>query len=115
MIAGVGHREREMATKRTRRPRGRQGITPGALAAWRAGDKHALHRELAIKPWECSPFNADGPCPGFEKEQGRAEFWAKAVEQRRALVELAGSPGRVGRHGKPLGPATADDEASNVR
>lgn len=41
-----------MPTKRTRKPRNmRVRITPAAIAAYKASDRIALHRELHLKPW----------------------------------------------------------------
>jgi hypothetical protein len=95
-----------MATKRTRRARERSGITPEAVTAWQAGDWHGVNRALGVKPWQVSPFDVDGPKPPtWAADNAWAESWPWAWEARKALIELAGPPGRVGRHGEPLGPA----------
>jgi len=31
-------------------------LTPQAIEAWTAGDKHACHQALGIMPWDFSPF-----------------------------------------------------------
>jgi hypothetical protein len=73
---------------------------PGALEAWKAGDRAGLHAALGLKPWMLSPL--DTSCP-YPPGSGAAASWPHIVELRRQLIEQAGSPGRVGRHGEPLG------------
>jgi hypothetical protein len=47
-----------MPTKRNRVPRNPLArVTPEALAAWRAGDRLALHRELRLRPWDHNPLD----------------------------------------------------------
>jgi hypothetical protein len=70
-------------------------ITPEAVAAYRAGDYHALHRALGLKPWEASPLPSsvtllgveDGPAPSGNTAW--AASWAKAQELRRELERAA--------------------------
>jgi hypothetical protein len=54
-----------------------------------------------------SPFDATGPEPPvWGRKTPWGNSWPGAWELRRALIEVAGPPGRVGRHGEPLGPAS---------
>lgn len=62
-----------------------------------------MNRLLQVRPWMVSPFDVDRTKP--DDEPVRA--WARAAELRVALIAAAGKPGRVGRHGEPLGPADA--------
>ncbi len=47
-----------MPTKRRRLPHAILGsrITEAAIATYKAGAYHALHRALHLRPWECSPL-----------------------------------------------------------
>jgi hypothetical protein len=81
------------------------GISTAAAAAWRAGDYHAVHRELDLSPGDWSPFDVtSGPPPAWCRSW-QAASWHRACELRRVLLEVAGKPGRMDRHGRPLGPA----------
>jgi hypothetical protein len=102
-------------TKRRKLSIRRIGITAAALEAWRLGDFHALNREVGIGPWQWSPFDVtrEEP-PGWVRDRSRGdacgcnlESYVRAWELRQALIEAAGRPGRVGRHGEPLGLAEA--------
>lgn len=93
-----------MPTTRTRRPRWRaaDAITHEVAQAWLAGDFHALNRALGVMPWQISPFNA------HREHVGASELLLsslpRARELRAALLEVAGEPGDMDRHGRPLGP-----------
>jgi hypothetical protein len=52
-----------MPTTRTKRARSRSGLTPEAIAAFKAGDEIALHQALGLGTWMPSPFDVDGPEP----------------------------------------------------
>jgi hypothetical protein len=82
-------------------PEQRARLTAKALEAWRIGDWHGLNRELGLNVHETSPFDARAPTP--PEWAGASYRWA--FELRQALIEQGGPPGRVGRHGDPLGPA----------
>jgi hypothetical protein len=106
-----------MPTKRTRVTRTTAGqITAEVCAAWQAGDFHLLNRLLQVWPWQASPFDAVGAPPErgtFGTETTLYEqSWPRAVRLRRQLIELGGPPGRVGRHGQPLGPAKPRKKAT---
>jgi len=90
-------------TKRRRIGPRQHGLTPRALEAWRVGDWHTLNAELGIRPWMVSPFDAAAR-PTRDDGSPWAQSWPRAAELRRRLIEAAGPPGRVGRHGEPLGP-----------
>ena len=64
-----------------------------------------MNRELDIKPWQVSPFDATPREKRPDEATAYSESFARAAELRRTLIELGGPPGRVGRHGDPLGPA----------
>jgi hypothetical protein len=100
-----------MPTNRRRRAHTIVGdrITPEVVEAWRVGDWHGLNRLLGVKPWETSPFDIDedgeilrAPLIAIPDDWSRDE--KRAVRLRRALLEIC-PPGRVGRHGDPLGSA----------
>jgi hypothetical protein len=97
-----------MTTKRRKLTAQRIGLSSAALEAWRGGDLHALNRELGVRPWMISPFDA-GSKPSIGAKSEWASSWPRAAGLRAALIEAAGPPGRVGRHGQPLGPATNAD------
>jgi hypothetical protein len=97
------------------------GLTPAAVDAWRAGDYMALHRALGLSPWDASPLplsvtplGCDQRTPeqnakmAYEHRLYHAT-WPKALQLQLQLMAIAGNPGRVGRHGKPLGAADADE------
>ena len=65
-------------------------ITPAAVIAFRAGDREALHRALALRPWEVSPLDVhegESPWPG---NSGGAQSWEKA---KLLSAELSNSRG----------------------
>jgi hypothetical protein len=101
-----------MPTNRTRRSRAptADAITHEVCAAWTAGDFHELNRLLGVAPCDTSPFDATRARP---PEWSRSETvyyrlsWDRAWQLRQALLKLAGRPGKVGRHGEPLGRARA--------
>lgn len=71
--------------KRYRRRAQRSGtVTPAAVAAYRAGDRDALRRELCLKPWQPTPLEVDGRCPWPEGSAG-AKAWPASVALRAAL------------------------------
>jgi hypothetical protein len=58
-----------------------------------------------------SPFDVgeyddpvDPPRGLFASPECPAELWRRSLALRRRLIEIAGEPGGVGRHGEPLGP-----------
>jgi hypothetical protein len=86
-------------------------LTPQAIEAWTAGDRHACHQALGIEPWDHSPFDVTRETPpdwlmtmarGADLVAG-PDNWARAWALRRALVAEAGPPGRFDQHGQPLG------------
>jgi len=70
------------------------------------GDKVTLDRQLSIKPWQMSPFEVTAE-PPYDRRTPWGESWDRAQELRDALIAIAGQPGRVGRHGQPLGKSGA--------
>lgn len=74
-----------MGSIRRRKHSERQGrITVAAVAAYRTGDKAALHAELHLRPWQASPIDATGECPWPPTAAG-ASSWPLSVELRTAL------------------------------
>ena len=95
-----------MPTKRRKISHRAIGISAAAVEAWREGDFHGLNRALGIMPHQESPFHVYREAPPDwlrSGEQDRREYWAQAWDLRCRLLEH-GPPGRVGRHGEPLGP-----------
>jgi hypothetical protein len=102
-------------TKRRRlanRQIGIANISPAAVEARLIGDWHGLYEALGIDARVPSPFDVgedddpeDPPRGLFASTEPPGELWCRALVLRRRLIELAGKPGRVGRHGEPLGPA----------
>ena len=90
-----------MPTRRRKVAPRQTGISIRALEAWRIGDWHGLNRELGLNVHETSPFDATLP----EPPEWAGASYRRAFELRQALIGAAGPPGRVGRHGDPLGPA----------
>ena len=88
-------------------------LNQAAIEAWRIGDAVTLSRALQIKPWQYHVWPTavyslgvdpdDRPEDADQPHRG----WQRAVDLQRALLEIC-PPGRVGRHGLPLGPAYAD-------
>ena len=71
--------------KRTTRKAG-DHISEAAIAAYRAGDRNALCFAIGQAPWEFSPLDVyEGPPPAWIVRPDRLEYWAKALEMRRAL------------------------------
>jgi hypothetical protein len=92
-------------TKRARKTPIRVGIPPRALEAWRIGDELGVIRALGLQPWQPSPFHVNDPEPPANMAGTMfASSWPHVWELRQALLEMSGPPGRVGRHGQPLGP-----------
>lgn len=76
-----------MPSKRQRVSRGiRARVTEAAIAAFRAGNKAQLHRELHLRPWQESPLFAMGECP-WPPSCGGARTWADSVALRRELLD----------------------------
>jgi hypothetical protein len=104
-----------MPTNRVRRSRPRiaETITAEAITAWQVGDFHALNRALGIPPCHPSPFPRDRTALGCSQDEKRpvgcTKVWWDGLERAQALQQefyrVAGEPGIVGRHGKPMGPA----------
>ena len=69
--------------RRTRAPAA-HGITAAALAAFKAGNRKALHHELRLRPWAVSPLDAAGECPWPPTTAG-ATSWPSSVALREAL------------------------------
>jgi hypothetical protein len=91
-------------TKRTKRTPEKVGISAEAIEAWRRADMKALHRACDLLPCEPSPLPAHltaygvgpgGPPVGCNAFWRRA--WPKAQALQRALLEIAGPPGELGR------------------
>jgi hypothetical protein len=97
-----------MATKRTKRIPARVGLSEAAIAAWRAGDFHGLARALELVPFKPHPWPLEltalgcdqGPVPADAGELWR-QGWPRAQLLQRALLEAAGPPGLMDRHGEP--------------
>jgi hypothetical protein len=104
-----------MPTKRRKLTARSIGISAAAVQAWQRGDLHACHQALGIMPFDFSPFDVPTEYPacyatgwGGGRGPGDAmnyDSWRRALELRQALIELAGEPGPMDRHGGPLGPA----------
>jgi len=86
-------------------------LTPQAIAAWQAGDKHACHQALGIMPWDWSPYHVYSAQPPewLIELQGSdliadVPNYLRAWSLRTALIQLAGEPGpeRFDQHGRPL-------------
>jgi hypothetical protein len=99
-------------TKRKRRAPIAVGLTAAAVEAWRVGDAGTLRSELGIRPWGFCPWptevyslGVDPDDPPDATEDHRS--WQRAVDLQRALLAIC-PPGKVGRHGYPLGPAEED-------
>jgi hypothetical protein len=75
-----------MPSKRRTTKRRDHAITPEAVAAFRRGDRAALHRALGLKPWHPSPLSAEGEAPWSDSTMG-AKSWALVVELRAELIE----------------------------
>jgi hypothetical protein len=97
-----------MPTKRTKRNPARVGLSEAAIAAWKIGDFHALARALELVPFQPHPWPLEltalgchqGPPPADAGELWR-QGWPRAQLLQRALLEVAGEPGMMGRHGEP--------------
>jgi hypothetical protein len=79
-----------MPSKRRTAKRRDHAITPEAVAAFRRGDRTALHRALGLKPWHASPLHAEGEAPWSDSTMG-AKSGALAVELRAELIEATDS------------------------
>lgn len=78
-----------MTTKRRRVTRGlAQRITPEAVAAFVAGDRMQLHRELRLKPWQESPLDAIGESPWPATSAG-GSTWPESVQLAIELQQAA--------------------------
>jgi hypothetical protein len=74
-----------MPTRKAKIRRAKHHITSKAIAAFQAGDFGALHRALALKPWESSPLWVQ---PGDEQPEGNSMgslTWPKAMALRLEL------------------------------
>jgi hypothetical protein len=103
-----------MPTTRRRIPRTSVShrITPEVIEAWRIGDQNDVDRLLNVGGQTFSPFDVDDAGnvvsePLLASPPGSDLGFELAVRLRRALLEIC-PPGRVGRHGDPLGPEDAD-------
>jgi hypothetical protein len=76
----------------------RRRINDQAIAAWKACDFLALHRALALHPWERSPLPIEVTALGVCEDSVRGgetpwdESCATALALQRELMELAGPP-----------------------
>ena len=101
-----------MPTRRTKLAARRVALSPAAIDAWQQGDFHGLARALDLMPFQPHPWPYthtslgcdQGPCPAALGDLWRSG-WARAQALQKALYEAAGEPGRMDRHGRPLGPA----------
>jgi hypothetical protein len=97
-----------MPTKRVKRAPARVGLNEAAIKAWLAGDFHGLARALELVPFQPHPWPIEltalgchqGPAPADAGELWR-QGWPRAQALQRALYEVAGPPGQMGRHGEP--------------
>jgi hypothetical protein len=64
-------------------------MTPAAVAAFRAGDRAALHDELGLKSWQPSPLDVGGRCPWPAGTAG-AKAWPEMVAVRAQLENQLG-------------------------
>jgi hypothetical protein len=104
-----------MPTKRRKLASRRIGLSAAAISGWQIGDYHMVNRELGVRPWQVSPFDAGGNLPGrCTPGDAWCASWPRAVELRAALIAVAGPPGRMDRHGQPLGPAKARKTAETL-
>lgn len=73
-----------------------QRISPAVMAAWRAGDMGEVNRQLGTKPWQVPVERAtkDMP-PDWSAGSPWAESWPRARELYKALIAVAGKPGRA--------------------
>jgi hypothetical protein len=104
-----------MPTKRTKITPKRIAISPAAIEAWRIGDFAKLVNALDLKLYDPTPWPLErcalgcdqGPCPtdARGKPLWSSSGWSRAQELQRALLEIAGPPGEMDRHGRPLGPS----------
>jgi hypothetical protein len=84
-------------TKRRKRSARPIGISPEAVAAWRAGDFDGLACALGIRPWQRHPWPRRLTALGVDSRRPPAETltpfdqsWQRAVDLQAALLELAG-------------------------
>ena len=70
-------------------------ISPEAIAAYEAGDFHALHRALDLRTWEISPLPIEVSALGVDPDDRPddrdgspwAASWRQAMELQRRLSE----------------------------
>ena len=70
-------------------------ISPEAIAAYKAGDFHALHRALDLRAWEISPLPIEVSALGVDPDDppddrngsAWAASWRQAMELQRRLIE----------------------------
>lgn len=90
-----------MPVKR-RTPKGRaHRITADAIAAFEAGDYHALHRALGLRPWQESPLPASVTALGVDPDhrpEWATDAWPIAAELQRELI-AAGARMPAGANG----------------
>ena len=73
-----------MPTKRRTSKQRQYAATPGAVDAFVADDRTALHRALGLPPWCASPLDAEGECPWPAGSAG-ARSWPEVVRLRAEL------------------------------
>ena len=66
-------------------------ITPGAIAAFRAGDRKDLAEALELPPWHVSPLDVErgADCP-WPRNSAGAVTWERALELRAELEAASG-------------------------
>jgi hypothetical protein len=71
-------------------------ITQEAVEAFKAGDFHALHRALGLKPWEPSPLPLRTEILGVDQSTSHPLYneltWPKIQEIQRELLAAVGRP-----------------------
>lgn len=74
-----------MGTVRRRKHWEQSGrITEKAIAAFRSGNRKALHRALRLPPWQVSPLDADSASP-YPGSAAGGSTWADSAALREQL------------------------------
>ena len=77
LVVGRTRRRRKQADDEVR-----EVITPEAIEAFKAGNWLRLHLALGLKPWECSPLEADTNILPANRDRSA---WAASVERAKNL------------------------------
>jgi hypothetical protein len=81
-----------MPTNRRKIDRNKDGtVTPEVVASWHAADYTALHRALALKPWQESPLPPE--LHGIDPDKVPQHKWDRqSLRLQRKLMKLCGWP-----------------------